>query len=147
MATILPVNGIHLNMNNSSLPNAGARLFTSGKAIPGNSTWTRLISFSTSASFGFNMAFRIWMGASRQSGVIQENFWLYKFGGWQWNVGSWGNTYFANAFSEGNGIMNASIGEDTTSCFAAVWQNDTGAYVNYYVEAYCSRWDQITVSY
>lgn len=149
MPIVLSTNQVQINMNGSSLPNAGVRIFNLGTAIPGTSTLTTFISFTHNGTAGTGISMRWYFGAGRQSGTIAENFWVYSYAAhlstattWTLNFGTTG------LYSEGNGIISGYGFYITgTKLYLAAQQIDTGAWLESYVEAYSSNWDRITVAY
>jgi hypothetical protein len=150
MATIQEVNGIQLNYNGASLPNAGTRILSFGKAVPGTSTWTTLVKFTliSGAASNFGLSIRFYAGAERQSGNISENFWYCQYAGYNSNGTTWTNNFISSPWSfEGNNIISYNISTSGTYVQVESLQADTGVYVEGYCEVYCSKWDQLTISY
>lgn len=150
MATILSTNGIQLNYNAGSTPNAGVRIFQLGTSVPGTSTWTKVIGFTnTGGASNFGLHIRWYMGAGRQSGTFAENWWTCHYASYNSVGTSWTETNYAIRWHyEGNGITSERfVAATLTSIECQVFQSDTGAYVESYIEVYCGKWDQITVSY
>ena len=149
MAIIQGVNGIHMNINSNV--NAGSRILSFGKAVPGTNTWTTVIKFTLigGAASNFGISFRYYAGADRQSGTIAENFWYSQLGIYTSNGTNWTETYNATPWygPEGNGIISYRINNFGTSVTIEAIQSDTGAYVSGYCEVECGKWDQLTISY
>jgi hypothetical protein len=149
MALIQGVNGILINQTGSAT--AGSKILSFGKAVPGTSTWTTLISFTLigGAASNFGISFRYYAGAQRQSGTIAENFWYSQFGMYTSNGTNWTETYNSTPWYpvDGNGIIAYRMINFGTSVTIEALQSDTGAYVNGYCEVQCGKWDQLTISY
>jgi hypothetical protein len=149
MATILGVNGVQLNYNAGSIPNAGVRIFCIGTSVPGTSTYIKVIRFTNSGgASNFGMSLRWYMGAGRQSGTFAEDWWTCYYAGYNSNGTSWTENFNSGRwYYDGNGITGEQVTNSGNYIECQVSQSDTGAYVESYVEAYCSKWDQITVTY
>lgn len=148
MATILGANGIQLNYNAGSTPNAGTRIFLVGKAVPGTNVATTIIRFTNSGgASNFSLYMRINIGAGRQSGTFAENWWIVKYAGYASTGTGWTQNFATDWVWDGNAIIGSGFSNSGTYVEFQATQGDTGAYVEGYVEVQCNRWDQITVSY
>jgi hypothetical protein len=149
MPIILSGNGVQLNYNAGSTPNAGVRLFCIGDAVPGTNTFQNIIRFTNSGgASNFGISLRWYIGAGRQSGTFAENWWTCYYAGFNSNGTTWTQNFNSGRwYFEGNGITSEQVITSGNYIQCQVSQSDTGAYVESYLEVYCSRWDQITVSY
>ena len=149
MALIQGVNGIHINQYSGV--NAGTRILSFGKALPGDGVWYNMLAFTliSGASANFGIAFRFFGAAERQSGTIAENFWFSAAGNYYSSGTSWYDNWTSAPWysGDGNGIINYRIAISGTTVALQGTQGDTGAYVGGYAEAQCSKWDQLTISY
>lgn len=150
MPTVLSNNQLQINYNAASLSNAGVRIFCLGTAIAGNGTWQTIIRFTPiGSSNSYGLSFKFFSGAGRQSGTIAENWYVAGYFGVSINATSTGNSFNNNTWiSEGNAITAVQTNNSGTfGELRAFGYSGSPCWVETYVEAYCTKWNEISISY